>query len=108
MHILVVGGLERHEPEIERRASERGHTVEFHRGRVGGNRAAELESMILRCDLAIIVTRVNSHGAMYIAKKAAARHGRSALPVRSCNPSSFSSLIASFDPRVQRLATGTG
>jgi hypothetical protein len=38
MHIVVVGGLERHESEIERRAGERGHTIEFHRGRVGGRR----------------------------------------------------------------------
>jgi hypothetical protein len=101
MHIVVVGGLERH-------ACERGHTIEFHRGRVGGRRADELESMIERCDLAIIVTRVNSHVAMYIAKKAALRNARPTLALRTCSPSSFSALIESWHPQATRLATGTG
>jgi hypothetical protein len=108
MHIVVVGGLERHESEIERRAGERGHTIEFHRGRVGGRRADELESMIQRSDLAIIVTRVNSHGAMYIAKKAALRNSCPTLALRTCSPSSFSAQIDSWHSQAMSLATGTG
>src|ERR1019366_572130 len=107
MHIVVVGGLERHESEIERRACERGHTIEFHRRPRGVRGADELESMIQRCDLAIIVTRVNSHGAMYIAKKAALRNSRPTLALRTCSPSSFSSLFDSLDPQATSLATGT-
>ena len=97
MRIAVIGGLERHESEIERRAGALGHSVEFHRGRVGGRHASELEAAVQRCELAIIVTEVNSHGAMYIAKKAAARCGRPALIARTCGPSSFSSILDSID-----------
>ena len=96
MRIAVVGGLERHEAEIERRADALGHSVEFHRGRVGGRHGDELESMVQRCDLTIIVTQVNSHGAMYLAKKAASRHARPALIARQCGPSSFSAILASL------------
>jgi hypothetical protein len=96
MRIAIVGGLERHESEIERRAGEHGHAVEFHRGRVGGRHAGELEAMVQRSDLTIIVTQVNSHGAMYLAKRAAGRCGRPALIVRTCSPSSFSTILASL------------
>jgi hypothetical protein len=96
MRIAVIGGLERHESEIERRASVLGHDVEFHRGRVGGRHTAELEAMVQRCELAIIVTRVNSHGAMYIAKKAATRHERPSLITRTCGPSHFSAILDSL------------
>jgi hypothetical protein len=99
MRIAIIGGLERHEPEIERRAAAVGHEVEFHRGRVGGRHAGELEAIVQRCDLAIIVTQVNSHGAMYIAKRAAARHARQALIARTCSPSSFSAMLESLAAR---------
>jgi hypothetical protein len=96
MRISVIGGLERHEAEIERRAEACGHAVEFHRGRVGGRHAGELEAMVQRSDVTIIVTQVNSHGAMYLAKRAAARSGCRALIVRTCSPSSFSTILASL------------
>ncbi len=101
MRIAVIGGLERHESEIERRAEAVGHRVEFHRGRVGGRHTEELEAVVQRCDLTVIVTRVNSHGAMYIAKKAATRHGRPALITRTCGPSSFSAILESLGSSAQ-------
>lgn len=103
MRIAVIGGLERHEPEIARRAAARGHDVEFHRGRVGGRHAGELESIVQRCDLAVIVTQVNSHGAVYIAKKSAARSSRPAMIVRTCGPSSFSAIL----DQIAGTASGT-
>jgi uncharacterized protein DUF2325 len=94
MRVAVIGGLERHEAQIERRAGELGHTVEFHRGRVGGRRTEELEAIVSRSEIVIIVTQVNSH-AMYLAKKAADRHARRALIARTCSPSSFRGLMES-------------
>jgi hypothetical protein len=93
VRIAVIGGLERHEGEVGRVAGTFGHTVEFHRGRVGGRHAGELEAIVRRCDFAVIVTRVNSHGAMYIAKRAAARYGRPLFIARTCSPSSFSVIL---------------
>jgi hypothetical protein len=106
MRIAIIGGLERHEAEIERRAGAYGHALEFHRGRVGGRHAGELEAMVQRSDLTIIVTQVNSHGAMYLAKKVAAKSGRRALIVRTCSPSSFSTILASLAPAQTALAAG--
>lgn len=104
MRIAVIGGLERHESEIERRARTLGHGVEFHRGRVGGRHAGELEAMVQRCDLTIIVTQVNSHGAMYLAKRAAARFARPALIARTCGPSNFSAILESLASNGQATA----
>ena len=108
MRIAVIGGLERHEAELSRRAEMLGHAVEFHRGRVGGRHAGELESMVQRCELAIIVTQVNSHGAMYIAKKTAARHARPALLVRTCSPSSFSTILESLTSQAPATLLASG
>jgi hypothetical protein len=109
VRFALIGGLERHESEIERRASAQGHVIEFHRGHVGGRHADALESMVQRCDLAIIVTQVNSHGAMHIAKKAATRYGRSALVIRNCGPSSFSAILDSLgEPVTVRSVRAVG
>jgi hypothetical protein len=108
MRIAVIGGLERHEAAIVRRAEAQGHQVEFHRGRVGGRHAGELEAMVQRCDLAIVVTQVNSHGAMYIAKKVAARHARPAIMIRNCSPSSFSSILESLSGRTSAPLAAVG
>jgi hypothetical protein len=105
MRIAIIGGLERHESEIERRASAFGHSVEFHRGRVGGRHTAELEAIVQRCELAVVITRVNSHGAMYIAKKAAARYGRASLITRTCGPSQFSAIVDSLAAAPPAYAT---
>jgi hypothetical protein len=106
MRLAIVGGLERHEPEIARRARAIGHTVEFHRGRVGGRHCDELESMVQRCDVAVIVVQVNSHGAMYIAKKAAARYGRPALISRTGSPSNISAILESLSSGPYAVAVG--
>ena len=101
MRIAVIGGLERHESEITRRGAQAGHTVEFHRGRVGGRHAEELEAIVERSDLSVIVTEVNSHGAVLIAKRAANRTGRSSLIVRTCGPSRFQLIIDALQQRPQ-------
>jgi hypothetical protein len=108
MRVAVIGGLERHEAEIERRAGALGHTVEFHRGRVGGRRTEELEAIVSRSEIVIIVTQVNSHGAMYIAKKAADRHARRALVARTCSPSSFRGLMESVGRAPGATSAGVG
>ena len=102
MRIAIVGGLERHEPEITRRAERTGHVVEFHRGRVGGRHASELESIVARCDLVIIVTEVNSHGGVLLAKKSAARFARPTLIIRTCGASRFARIVDALGTRPAR------
>ena len=75
MRIAVIGGLDRHVQGLAKRAAEAGHEAEFHQGWVGGRHAEDLEAIVRRCDVVVIVTAVNSHGAVSIAKKAARRRG---------------------------------
>jgi Uncharacterized protein conserved in bacteria (DUF2325) len=112
MRVAVVGGLDRHVPALAELAEEAGHSAEFHQGRVGGRHAAELEAIVERSDVAIVVIGVNSHGAVAIAKKAARRSGGSVLIERTCGPSRFAQILASLTGAttlagVSRITRGT-
>jgi hypothetical protein len=96
MHIAVVGGLDRHVASLEKQAAGAGHVAEFHHGRVGGRHAEDLESIVHRSNVVVIVIGVNSHGAVSIAKKAARRSGATVLIVRTCGPSRFEQILASL------------
>ncbi len=73
MTIGFIGGLERAQAQYERIAARAGHRLEFHGGHVGGRGAHALEALIGRVDLAIVVTDVNSHGAVLEARRVARR-----------------------------------
>jgi hypothetical protein len=96
MRIAVIGGLDRHVQGLARQAVEAGHVAEFHHGRVGGRSAEELESIVDRCDVVVIVIAVNSHGAALLAKRVARRRGRTALIARTCGPSRFGQILAAL------------
>jgi hypothetical protein len=51
---------------------------------------------------------VNSHGAMLIAKKAAARLGRTAVLERTCTPSRFGTILEAMADRRGRSAGARG
>jgi hypothetical protein len=100
MRIAVVGGLDRHVRGLAKQAVEAGHVAEFHHGRVGGRNTEELEAIVERCDVVVIVIAVNSHGGALIAKRAARRRGCPALIARTCGPSRFQQILSA-------LPTGT-
>jgi len=96
MRIAVIGGLDRHVQGLARQAEDAGHLAEFHHGRVGGRNAEELEAIVDRCDLVVIVIAVNSHGAALLAKRAARRRGCTALIARTCGPSRFARILSAL------------
>jgi hypothetical protein len=104
MRIGWVGGRERNETTLERIAERNGHELEFHSGHVGGKGANDLRALVERSDFLVIVTDVNSHGAVLLAKKMAQRAGRSSLVIRRCGSSRFQALIEALALRDQRLA----
>jgi hypothetical protein len=114
MRIAVIGGLDRHVQGLARQAAEAGHAAEFHHGRVGGRNSEELQAIVDRCDVVVIVIAVNSHGAALLAKRAARRRGCRALIARTCGPSRFGQILSELSrcPRgaqldcVAQLATG--
>jgi hypothetical protein len=97
MKIALVGGLIRREGELAKIAERAGHQIEWHCGDVGGRGAEGLRSVIERADVVVILTEINSHGSMYLAKKFARQAGRESLVLRKCGPAKFESLIAMLE-----------
>lgn len=104
MRIGWIGGRERNETQLERIAAQSGHELEFHSGHVGGRGAGDIRALVERSDFLIIVTDVNSHGAVILAKKLAQRLGRASLVIRRCGSSRFQALLDALAIREQHLA----
>ena len=99
MRIGWIGGRERNETQLERIAAGSGHTLEFHSGHVGGRGADSLRVLVERSDFLVIVTDVNSHGAVILARKLAQQLGRGSLVIRRCGSSRFQALLDAFGVR---------
>jgi hypothetical protein len=99
MRIGWIGGRERNETQLERIAEARGHTLEFHSGHVAGRGADGIRTLVERTEFLVIVTDVNSHGAVLLAKKVAQQLGRPSLVIRRCGSSRFQALLDAFDLR---------
>lgn len=82
MRIGIVGGVERNQHHYQAFAEAAGHSVECHGGHLAGTGHGSLETLVLRSDIVIIVTEVNSHGAVWVARELAKTHGRPLLIVR--------------------------
>ncbi len=96
MRIGWVGGLDRSRARFSEVAEAAGHTLEMHEGHVGGRGTQALEGVVARCDILVIVTDLNSHGAVLNAKKMARRAGRRALIVRKGSVTSLERVLASL------------
>jgi len=97
MKIALVGGLVRREAELAKLAAEAGHEIEWHTGAVGGRGADGLKAVIERAHLVLILTEINSHGSMYLAKKVARQLGKKAMVLRKCGPAKFQELLQRLD-----------
>ena len=94
MHIGLVGGLDRSEAQYRQLADRAGHSIEWHTGDLAGRGAGTLESMIERSDLVIVVTAVNSHGAVWRARKLAKLRNKRLLLLARCGVSRFGALLS--------------
>jgi hypothetical protein len=107
MRIGVIGGVERYESQYHRLAAKENHDLEFHGGHLAGRGVNELEALIVRADLVVIVTDVNSHGAVQLARRMVRRHGRRSLLLRRCGLSKFNELLDTLRTESAQAA-GTG
>jgi len=96
MRIGWVGGLDRSRARFSEVAERAGHTLEMHEGHIGGRGTEILEGVVARCDVLVIVTDLNSHGAVLNAKKMAGRAGRKTLIVRKGSVSQLERVIESL------------
>jgi hypothetical protein len=99
MRIGWVGGLDRSRALLSEVAEQAGHTFEMHEGHVGGRGSRELEGIVARCDLLIIVTELNSHGGVMHAKRMARRTGCKSLIVRKGSVTTLQRVIATLGNR---------
>lgn len=107
MYIGLVGGLNRSEAQYRQLAERAGHSIEWHTGDVAGRGAGSLESMIERSDLVIVVTAVNSHGAVWRARKLAKLRHKRLLLLARCGVSKFASLLSELStPRAASKRVG--
>ncbi len=103
MRIAVIGGLDRTEQELGSIAARSGHVVELHGGYMHGRGGETLKSAITRADLVILVTDVNSHGAVQLARKLCQRAGKSPLLVRRCGAARFSQIAEALHIQEERV-----
>lgn len=99
MRIGWVGGLDRSRALLSGVAERAGHSFEMHEGHVGGNGSRELEGLVDRCDVLIIVTELNSHGGVMHAKRMARRAGCRSLLVRKGSVTTLQRVIETLKAR---------
>jgi hypothetical protein len=94
MRIGIVGGLDRKARDLEGIAMRRGHDLQLHSGVVAGAAsAAGLRALVTRSDLVIVVTDVNSHNGVRMARRQARLSNRPVRLVRRMNLSQFAALL---------------
>jgi len=77
MRIGIVGGLDRIARDLEEVARAGGHELDTHTGVVAGRAAASsLRALVVWSDLVLILTEINSHNGVRIARQAARAHHR--------------------------------
>jgi hypothetical protein len=105
MRLGIIGGVERSEQHYTRLAAAAGHEVLFHPGHMNGGGAAAIESFVARCDVVVIVTELNSHGAVQSARRILRARGKTPLLVRRFGLSRFAALLeAATDQQLLRAS----
>jgi hypothetical protein len=94
MRIGIVGGLDRSAHELGALALAEGHRLETHTGVLCGSASATaLRALVARCDLVLIVTDVNSHNAVRLARRLARVQKRPLRIMRRLGPSQLGALL---------------
>ena len=96
MRIGIVGGMDRSAPQVRRLAAQAGVDIELHTGVTAGRGSPELESLVRRCDLIVVVTALNSHGGVRLARQLARQYGRQVILANHWGISKLSQLLDSL------------
>jgi hypothetical protein len=106
LRIGIIGGVERSEPAYRELAEAAGHVLAFHSGHVTGRGSAALADLVRSADFLIVVTDVNSHGAVQLARRLARRNRVALVLQRRFRPGRFAALLAELGARPQAEAQG--
>ncbi|HEX7621933.1 MAG TPA: DUF2325 domain-containing protein [Anaeromyxobacteraceae bacterium] len=99
MRIGIVGGLGRAEPLFAQLAAAAGHEALFHDGSMSASGVRGLLRVLERADLVLLLTDVNSHGAVRHARQILRVRGRSPVLMRRCGSARFAALLAALQAR---------
>ena len=88
-----IGGLSRASGELERVAREEGHELITHDGNTTRRSMHALRALVARCDLVVVQTDVNSHGAMKVAREAARYYERPLCLVKRASAADLRALL---------------
>jgi hypothetical protein len=108
MRIGIVGGVERSEYDYRDLADKAGHELDFHSGHLAGRGSDSLTDLVRRVQLLIVVTDVNSHGAVQLARKQARKYGVTLLLQRRCSPARFATLLDAYAQRAAMPLAAVG
>ena len=104
MRIGIIGGIDRNARDLEAVAEAGGHELEAHTGVISGSAsAASLRALVARADLVFVLTDVNSHNAVHIARRTARLHHVPLRIVRRLGSTHLAATLAQLAPG-QRLA----
>lgn len=101
MRIAVIGGRYKNEGQLARIAEARGYELEFEEGHTAGRGMEGVRKAVSRSELVVIVTDINSHGAVHTAKKAARQLDRPTLIIQNFGAARLSRLLEALEARRQ-------
>jgi hypothetical protein len=104
MRIGIIGGLDRNARDLEEAAAVGGHRLETHTGVIGGSASsASLKALVARADLVFILTDVNSHNAVHLARRTARLHGIPLRIVRRLSAAHLAAYLGAALPAAPRI-----
>jgi hypothetical protein len=102
MRIGIVGGLDRIARDLQSVARAGGHELETHTGVVGGKAAAtSLRALVAWSDLVFVLTEINSHNGVKIAREAARAHHRPLRILRRLGAKHLSAYLDGLTPAAE-------
>jgi len=100
MRIGIVGGLDRAVRELEEVAQAAGHELGTHTGVVAGKATAtSLRALVVWSDLVFVLTDINSHNAVRMARQTARLYHRPLRILRRLGPKHLAAYLRTSVPR---------
>jgi len=101
MRIGIIGGVDRSGSLLQAVAESRGHHLELHTGVMSSAVAASsLRALIARSELVVVVTDVNSHNAVRMARRVARSLHVPVRILRRLGPTQLAAYLQALEPAV--------
>ena len=94
LRVVFVGGAERIERELAQAGRDLGLDVCVHDGKARGKTMERLATLVRGSDVVVLVTGINSHGAVHTAKRAAEKAGARIHILKFCGAKNARAMLA--------------